>query len=191
MSDAPENKPAEPSSPPPAYTGAMAGIAKRHEEIRSESDLKLVVPGFEGRMKIQYRLLPEPEMDRLAQRIEDTARGQTGVTASLEVDAGMLVDMCDRIWIREPGAEDYQVLEDETGPVRFERRFAAIMKKAGAEIDDRRAKEVVLDFFSPRKNPDDPTSPRHQPQAMETHTNAILLWHRGEKESISRRLLGE
>jgi len=177
----------------PRYGGALAGIAKRHEEIRSEKTLELQVPGYEGKMKVGYRLLPEAEMDRLADRIDENTRGASGMTANLEVEADMLVAMCDRIYVREPEQENpaWQVLEDETGPVRFEARFAAILRQAGATVGDTRAKETVLDFFSPREDPTNPTSPRTQPQAIEAHTNALVLWHRGQKESISRRLLGE
>lgn len=196
MSDAPQTTPSADESMTkgaPRYGGALAGIAQRHEEIRSEKTLDLQIPGYEGKMKVRYRLLPEAEMDRLADRIDENTRGASGMTVSLEVEADMLVAMCDRVFVREPEQEDaaWQVLEDETGPVRFEGRFAAILKQAGATINDTRARETVLDFFSPREDPSNPTSPRTQPQAIEAHTNALVLWHRGQKESISRRLLGE
>ncbi len=177
----------------PRYGGALAGIAKRHEEIRGEKTLSLQVPGYEGKMQVRYRLLPEAEMDRLADRIDENTRGATGMSVSLETEADMLVAMCDRIEVRDPADESakWQVLEDEAGPVRFEGRFATILPQAGAKVGGARAKEIVLDFFSPREDPENPTSPRTQPQAIEAHTNALVLWHRGQKESISRRLLGE
>lgn len=182
----------EPSTPEAPFGSALAGIAKQHEKIRQEKDIDLQVTGYEGRMKVRYRLLPEAEMDRLASRIEQSTRGQSGMSVALETEAQMLVDMCDRILIRDPETgDDWQVLEDPTGPVRFEKRFAAILRQAGVKVNDARAREVALDFFSPRENHDDPMSPRTQPQAIEAHTNALVLWHRGERDRIGKQLLGE
>ncbi len=176
----------------PAFGSAIAGIAKQHEEIRSEKSISLQVPGYEGKMKVEYRLLPEPEMDRLANRIEESTRGKVGMSVALEAEAQMLVDMCDKIYVRDPEVGDeWEVLEDNAGPVRFEARFAEILSKAGVVVRDTRAREVVLDFFSPRADKANPTSPRTQPQAVEAHTNALILWHRGQRESIAQRLLGE
>jgi hypothetical protein len=175
----------------PQYGGALAGIAKRHEEIRAESHLTLFIPSYEGHMKVRYRLLPEVDMDKLGRRIEEAQRGE-GVAAALDVEADILVQMCDRIFVRDPEADEYQVLEDEKGPVRFESHLAAILSQAGVQFsDEQRAREIVQDLFSPRQDPSNPSSPRSHPQAMELHTNAILAWHRGQKESIDRRLLGE
>lgn len=181
------------SAPTPAANvlgGALAGIAKRNEEIRSEAHLDLQVPGYEGQMKVRYRLLPEAEMDRLGRRIEDVKRGE-GVVGAWKIEADSLVAMCDRIYVRAPGEDEYQVLEDGTGPVRFEGRFAQILGKAGVKVNGAKATEIVLDFFSPRAEPENPASPRLMPNAMETHTNAIFAWSRGERENISRKLLGE
>lgn len=177
----------------PRYGGALAGIARRHEKIRSEKHLDLFVPGFEGRMKVRYRLRSEAEMERLARRVEDVQHGDArGQAAVLEVTADVLVGLCDQIFVRSPeGDSDWEVLEDENGPVRFESRFAAILRETGLEVDDRRAREVVLDFFSPREDPSNPDSPRLQPGAVESHVEAINAWRDGEKDKISASLLGE
>lgn len=173
------------------YGGALAGIAKRQEEIRSQSHLTLVVPGYEGSMRVRYRLLPEAEMDSLGRRIEDAQRGE-GLGAALDLEADILIRMCDRILVRNPDTDTEQELADDKGPVRFEGRLADILSQAGVKFtNDRLARAVVLDLFCPREDPTDPTSLRTQPQAMELHTDAILKWHRGEKENIARRLLGE
>lgn len=174
----------------PLYGGALAGIAKRHEEIRADKTLDLFVPGYEGMMKVRYRLLPEAEMDRLGRRIEEVKRGE-GVAGAWKVEADSLVAMCDRILLREPPAEDYEVMEDEHGPIRFEGRFAQALEKAGVKVSGAKATEIVLDFFSPRSEPDNPSSPRLLPNAMDRHTGAIFKWSRGEKENIDRTLLGE
>jgi len=187
---------APPETPEPKadrqYGGALAGIAERHEKIRAEKHLDLQVPGYEGLIKLRYRLLPEKEMDRQAQRIEDAQRsGDRGSAASMEIDAQLLVAMCAQIYVRDPEVDDWVVLEDKDGPVRLESRFAQYLRQAGVKVNDVRARDVALDFFSPREDQDNPQSARVHPQAMEAHTNAIVLWHRGEKKSISRRLLGE
>lgn len=189
----PQAIPEPEESAEPRYGGALAGIARRHEKIRSEKHLDLQVPGFEGRIKVRYRLRPEAEMERLARKIEDVQRGEdSGPLALLYANADVLVALCDRIFVRDPdGDGDWESLEDKDGPVRFEARFAAIMAETGLKIDDRRAREVVLDFFSPLEDPDNPASPRQQPGATESHVSAITSWQDGEKERIPARLLGE
>lgn len=174
----------------PLYGGALAQIAKRHEEIRADKYLDLFVPGYENLMKVRYRLLPEAEMDRLGRRIEEV-KANEGVAGVWKVEAGSIVATCDRILVREAESDEYQVLEDENGPIKFEGRFAKLLESLGVKVSGAKATEIVLDFFSPREDPDNPSSPRQLPRAMERHTNAIFAWSRGEKEKISRDLLGE
>jgi hypothetical protein len=190
MSDEPQGSdtPETPATAP--YTGSLARIAKRHEEIRADSTLTLFVPGYEGMMKVRYRLLPEVDMDRLGQRIEEVKRGE-GVAGAWKVEADSLVAMCDQILVREEDSDGYEVLSDENGPIRFEGRFAQVLQKVGVTVNGAKATEIVLDFFSPRADPANPASPRLYPNAMERHTNAIFAWNRGEKEKIDRTLLGE
>jgi hypothetical protein len=185
-----DNGPEHEQATTPTFAGGLAEVAKRHEEIRSDKTLTLFVPGYEGLMKIQYRLLPEAEMDRLGRRIEEIKRGE-GVAGAWKVEADSLVAMCDRIYVREGESDSYQVLEDGSGPIRFEGRFAQALEKAGVKVSGAKATEIVLDFFSPREDPANPASPRLLPNAMERHTNAIFAWNRGEKEKIDRTLLGE
>lgn len=174
-----------PDTPPHGST--LAAIAKRHEEIRADKDLKLFIPGYEGLMQVQYRLLPEAEMDRLGKRIEEVKRGE-GVAGAWKVEADSLVATCDRILLRE--GDDYIPFEDENGPIRFGVAFQKALASVGIKVDGATATEIVLNFFSPRTDPSSPTSPRHYPNAMERHTNAIFAWNRGEKEKIPRDLLG-
>jgi hypothetical protein len=184
----PASEPAHKDDPTDLYSGALAEVAERHEEIRNEKSLELFVPGYENLIKVRYRLLPEVEMDRLGKRIEGV-KASEGVSGAWKIEADSLANMCDCILLRV--GEDYTVLDDGTGPVRFERRFAKILEKVGVKVDGEKATEIVVGFFSPRSDPDNPTSPRLHPNAMERHTNAILAWHRGEREKISRELLGE
>lgn len=184
-----------PSTPKPTdsssrYGGALAAVAKRHEEIRADKTKCLMVPGYEGIMKVQYRLLPEVEMDRLGKRIEEVKRSE-GVKGAWKVEADTLVQMCDRILMREPGQDEWTVLEDDNGPIRYEGRLAAVLGQAGVKVEGARATDIVLDFFSPREDPGNPSSARVYPNAMERHTNAIFQWNRGESEKIDRELLGE
>jgi hypothetical protein len=179
-----------PESSAPAFSGSLAEIAKRHEEIRAEKHLDLFVPGYEGLLKVRYRLLPEEDLDRLGKRIEEVKRGE-GIAGAWKIEADSLVAMCDRIYFRKAGTDEYEVLKDDKGPIRFERRFAKAMEDAGIKVNDGGiATEIVLDFFSPRADRDNPSSPRLMPNAMERHTDAIIRWSRGETERIDRELLG-
>lgn len=184
------DSPGAPTAEKALYRGTLAKIAQRHEEIRRDGTLDLFVPGYEGLMKIRYRLLPEPEMDRLGRKIEEVKRGE-GVAGIWKIEANTLARMCDRILLREDESEAYQVMEDGNGPIRFEGRFAKALEQAGVRVNGAQATEIVLDFFSPKVEPDNPSSPRKHPNAMERHTDAIFQWNRGEEEKISRDLLGE
>lgn len=170
--------------------GLLAGIAKRNRELRAENNLTLQVPGYDDLMRVRYKLLPEAEMDRLLQRNE-RIKDSEGIAGEWRIEAQILVTLCDCIYVRPSTDDEYQTLEDADGPIRFERRFADAMQSAGIKLSGERATEIVLDFFSPREDPTAPGSPRQFPSAMATHVAAISAWNRGEKESISRRLLGE
>lgn len=172
----------------PALNGALAKIGEQHKKLRARKTLDLNVPGYDGLMKVEYKLLGEPEMDALAKRLE--AVKDEGVTGSWEAEADTLVALCNRIHIRESTDDPWQVLEDENGPIRFGASFARALAGVGIEVSDTRARETVVDFFSPREDPSDKSSPRQYPNAMERHTNAIILWNRNQTELIARDLLG-
>jgi hypothetical protein len=171
-----------------ALSGAMAKIGEQHKKLRSQKTLALKVPGYEDLMQIRYRLLPETEMDGLAKRLE--AVKDEGVTGSWEAEAETLVKLCDRIEVRETPEDGWEVLQDENGPIRFGASFAKALEGVGVQVESARARETVVDFFSPREDPKDPSSPRQFPNAMERHTNAIILWNRNQTELIARDLLG-
>lgn len=177
-----------PNAPVNALSGALAKIGEQHKKLREQKTLDLNVPGYEGLIKVEYRLLPEAEMDRLGKRLE--AVKDEGVAGSWEAEADTLVALCNRIHIRENTDEPWQVLEDENGPIRFGASFAKSMEGAGIKVSSARARETVVDFFSPREDPSDSSSPRQFPNAMERHTNAIILWNRNQTELIARDLLG-
>lgn len=185
---APGEAPKAPEQPVNALTGALAKIGEQHKKLRAKKTLDLNVPGYDGLMKVEYKLLGEPEMDALAKRLE--AVKDEGVTGSWEAEADTLVALCNRIHVRENVEDPWQVLEDENGPIRFGVSFARAVAGVGIEVSDTRARETVVDFFSPREDPEDSSSPRQFPNAMERHTNAIILWNRNQTELIARDLLG-
>jgi len=185
---APSETPEAPSASGNALSGALARIGAQHEKLRAQKTLPLKVPGYEDLMQVRYRLLPEAEMDGLSKRLE--AVKDEGVTGAWEVEAETLVKLCDRIEIRETAEEKWEVLQDDNGPIRFGASFAKALESVGVHVASGRARETVIDFFSPREDPDDPSSPRQFPNAMERHTNAIILWNRNQTELIARDLLG-
>jgi hypothetical protein len=184
---------AEPTIETPAETeakapagGAIDAIRRRHEELRGNKNITLQIPGYQNCAQVRYQLLAGSEMDRLGKRIADAQRGDNFDT-KLELEADVLVALCDRIYMRLDTDSKWEVQEDTKGPLRFEHRLA---EKLGWS-DLGRAREVVLEIFSPRTDPSNPSSPRSHPNAMEVHTDAIMAWHRGEEDAVSPRLLGE
>lgn len=169
--------------------GALAAIAGRYQELEKQNTLQLFIPGYEGLMQVRYHLLPEAQMDRIVKQRQDI-KG-TGISAEWELEAQTLVDLCDAILLREPETDEYIELSDENGPIKFEGRFAEVLAKVGVKVTGARAREIVLDFFSPRTDPVNPGSPRRFPNAMDRHVTAIFAWYRGEKDRIDRTLLGE
>lgn len=185
---APTEAPEAASTPTNALSGALAKIGEQHKKLRDQKTLDLQIPGYEGLMKVRYRLLPEAEMDRLSKRLE--AVKDEGVIGSWEAEADTIVALCDRIYLRENTDDEWQVLQDDNGPIRFGASFAQALEAVGIQVGSGRARESVIDFFSPRADPSDPTSARQFPNAMERHTNAIILWNRNQTELIARDLLG-
>ncbi|HUB99096.1 MAG TPA: hypothetical protein VMS11_04665, partial [Solirubrobacterales bacterium] len=152
------------STQPPAPSGVFAQIAKRHEEIRADKSLELWIPGYEGMIKVRYRLLHDQEMDDLAQRA-NKVKPSEGIAGDRKASANALVRMCDQIIYRED--ESDQVLKDDKGPVRFDRRFAQMMEqKAGMQLSGETATEILIDFFSPLSDPENPSSQRTFPNAV-------------------------
>lgn len=169
--------------------GGLAAIAKRHEELEKQNTLTLFIPGYEGLMKVRYHLLAAAQMDRIAEQRRDM-KG-TGISGEWELEAQTLVDLCDAVLLCDPETDRYIELTDDNGPIRFETRFADVLARAGVKVSGARAREIVLDFFSPRTKEDDPSSPRRFPNAMDRHVTAIFAWYRGERDRIDRTLLGE
>lgn len=186
--DAAETPPVPVSAPVNPLSGALAKIAAKHNELRKKTTLELLVPGYDGLMRVVYRLLAETEMDRLGKRLE--AVKDQGVAGSWEAEADTIVALCHQIQMRESTDDDWEVLQDDNGPIRFGASFAKALGDVGVKVSDTRARETVIDFFSPREDPDDPTSPRQAPNAMERHTDAIILWNRNQTDRIARDLLG-
>jgi hypothetical protein len=169
--------------------GGLSAIARRYEELEKQNTLTLFIPGYEGLMQVRYHLLPPAQMDRIADQRRDI-KG-TGISGEWELEAQTLVDLCDVVLLRDPETDEYIELRDDNGPIRFESRFAEVLGRTGVKVNGARNREIVLDFFSPKTKPDDPSSPRRFPTAMDRHVTAIFAWYRGERDKIDRTLLGE
>lgn len=184
MSEDNQNPPVDVTSPETERRdSAIAAIRKRREEIIDKGTLDLLVPNYDGNLKVRYRDLNDKEHDALANKLE-RAKTQGDPEAEREAIAGILVAHCDRIYVREPESESWLVLEDDDGPLRFERRLVAIL---GLEGTLQKAKEVVLEVFSPKKD----ENLRCQPDAIAPHMNAIFAWRQGRVNEINGALLGE
>lgn len=163
------------------YGSALAAIRKRREEIIKEGGhLDLLVPGYQGNLKVRYRDLSDPEHDELAKRFE-RARNRDDTAGERESGADILIKHCERIYVREPGAEKFEVLEESGDPFRFDKRLAPLLG-----LESETAREVVLDVFSPSEGPR-----RRHPDAIAPHIEAIFAWRQGREEEIDKRLLGE
>lgn len=171
-------------------SGVFAEIARRNEEIRSDKSLDLWIPGYEGMIKVRYRLLGDTEMDELVERASKVKPGDDGgVAADRRFLADGLVRMCECIIVREDGTD--LTLEDDKGPVRFDRRFAALIEeRTGIQVDGETATEIMENFFCPLTEPDNPASPRAFPNAIARHNSAVISWYQGERDSIEAELLG-
>ena|SRR4249920_2725535 len=163
------------------YGGAIAAIRRRREDIiREGGHLNLLVPSYDGNLKIRYRDLSDAEHDELAKRFE-RAKSREDAKGQRESGADMLIKHCERIFVRDSSEDEFQVLEENGDPFRFDKRLAPLL---GLESES--AREVVLDLFSPS----DGTRRRH-PDAIAPHIEAIFSWRQGREEEIDRRLLGE
>lgn len=163
------------------YGSALAAIRKRRDEIIKEGGhLDLLVPGYEGNLKVRYRDLSDAEHDELAKRFE-RARKRDDTAGERESGADILIKHCERIYVREPGADEFVELEENGDPFRFDKRLAPLLG-LGSET----AREVVLDVFSPSNGPR-----RRHPDAIAPHIEAIFAWRQGREEEIDKRLLGE
>ena len=171
-----------------APSGVFAQIARRNEEIRSDKSLDLWIPGYEGMIKVRYRLLGDAEMDELVERA-GKVKPDGGVAADRRFLADGLVRMCDCIIVREGDTD--MTLKDDKGPVRFDRRFAALIEgRTGIQVDGETATEIMENFFCPLTDADNPASPRAFPNAIARHNTAVISWYQGERDAIEAELLG-
>lgn len=160
---------------------AIAAIRKRREEIIGKGHIDLLVPGYEGNLKVRYRDLSDKEHDQLAKQFE-RAKHRDDMEGEREAIANLLIAHCDRIFVREPDTDEFMLLEENNDPLKFERRLAALLG-----LSAERAREVVLDVFSPRKD----ENRRCQPDAIAPHMEAIFAWRQGREDEINQALLGE
>jgi hypothetical protein len=169
------------TNPEPAFSGALAAVKRRRKEIiELEGHLDLLVPAYEGTLKVRYRDLSDPEHDELAKKFEQARRVDTK-KADREQGADILIKHCERIYVRE-GDGDWQLLEENNDPYRFDKRLGGLL-----ELESNTAREVVLDVFSPV---DDKGKRRH-PDAIGQHVESIFAWRAGRRDDIDRQLLGE
>jgi hypothetical protein len=163
--------------------GAIAAIKKRRQEIISKGgNLELLVPGYDGNLKVSYRDLSDAEHDQLAKKLEK-ARNNEDTAAERDTGADILIKHADKIYVRETDESPWLLLEDKNGPFRFERRLGDVLG-----LDAKTARETVLDVFSP---PADDGTKRRNPDSIVPHINAIFAWRQGRQDDIDRALLGE
>jgi hypothetical protein len=165
-------------------TGALSKIRQRRAEIIKEGgNLELLVPDYDDNLKISYRDLSDAEHDKFAKRLE-RARNNDDTKAERDSGADILIQHCDRIYVREDEDSPWLLLEDQkAGPLRFGKRTAELLGLAANT-----ARETVLDVFSP---PAEDGTIRRNPDAIVPHINAIFAWRQGRQEDIDRALLGE
>jgi hypothetical protein len=162
---------------------AVAAVRKRRDQIRAKGYKDLLVPNYEGNLKIRYQDLNDKQHDQLAERYR-RASERDDAEGEREAIANILIAHCERIFVREPGEEEWLLLENEHGPLRFDRYLAEALG-----LDAATAVEVVLEVFSPKKEGD--KERRCQPDAIAPHMEAIFAWRQGQEDRISSSLLGE
>lgn len=165
----------------PAFGSALAAIRNRREEIITKGGhLDLLVPDYEGNLKVRYRDLSDAEHDEMAKRFQK-ARRRDDTQGERESGADILIKHCERIFVREPDQEEFVELEEGGDPFRFDKRLGSLLGLPGET-----AREVVLDVFSPSDG-----RRRRNPDAIAPHIEAIFAWRQGRSEEIDRSLLGE
>lgn len=174
-------EPETPAANEPAFGSALAAIKRRREEIITKGGhLDLLVPDYEGNLKVRYRDLSDVEHDEMAKRFQ-SARRRDDTQGERESGADILIKHCERIFVREPGQEKFVELEEDGDPFRFDKRLGNLLGLAGES-----AREVVLDVFSPSDG-----TRRRNPDAIAPHIESIFAWRQGRADEIDRSLLGE
>jgi hypothetical protein len=160
--------------------GAMETIRHKRNKIIAKDHLELLVPGYEGTLKVKYRALSDGQHDEAAKRVR-RAEEREDVEGRRESMADVLILHCDRIYVRESDDAPFQELEQHGEPLKFESRLASLLDVG---VDTARA--VVLEVFSPKED-----GRRRQPDAIALHVNAIFSWREGRENEIDEALLGE
>ena len=162
---------------------ALAAVRERRDAIRGKGYIDLLVPGYKGDLKVRYQDLNDKQHDQLAERYR-RASERDDAEGEREAIANILIAHCERIFVREPGAEDWLLLQNENGPIRFDRYLAEAL---GLGAD--KSVEVVLEVFSPQKEGE--KERRCQPDAIAPHMEAIFAWRQGQEDRINAALVGE
>lgn len=162
---------------------ALDGIRKQRSAMIGKDYLDLLVPGYEGNLKIRYRNLSDEEHDQLTKAVE-RANEKEDTAGERRATANVLVKHHDMIFVRESGDEEFILLEEGDGPIRFGREIVRVLGLSDT-VDT--ATMAVIETFSPI----DEKGRRTQPDAMATHMQAIVAWRQGRMEDINKAVLGE
>lgn len=145
-------------------------IRAERDELKTETTLDLVVPGYEM-IGVRYRGIPARELDQFAKRLSKSKEGMRTAT-------DVLIRCCDSILVRPNGDDALEPLEDDQGDyLKFDQRLADFL---GIEASS--AREIVTQLFSPDGV---------QTLATFEHANAVMEWMQGKGAKIDPGLLGE
>jgi hypothetical protein len=145
-------------------------IRAERDELKTETKLDLVVPGYEM-IGVRYRGIPSRELDAFAKSLSKSKEG-------MRTAADVLIRCCESILVRPHGDDALEPLEDDQGDcLKFDQRLADFLG-----IEAATAREIVIQLFSPDGV---------QTLAAFEHANAVMEWMQGKGSQIDPSLLGE
>ena len=145
-------------------------IRAERDELKTETTLDLVVPGYEM-IGVRYRGIPSRELDQFAKRLSKSKEG-------MRAAADVLIHCCDSILVRMSTDDELEPLEDDQGDcLKFDQRLADFL-----DIKADTARDIVTQLFSPDGV---------QTLAAFEHANAVMEWMQGKGSQIDPSLLGK
>lgn len=155
---------------------------KRRQE--RERTLFLDVPGWDGDMICEYRVVPPEELRRIAERTMRRARNGHGGDSTNDID--VIVAASVGLYMRDPETRERVAIDDEYGHVGYDR----IAKMLGKDDELRSNADAVRYLMSER---DEDGGWVENNMAISLHANAIGRWMRDpSKRGVDLdELLGE
>jgi hypothetical protein len=146
-------------------------VRAQREELRGETTIDLVVPGYDGLLGVRYDAIPSQEAEKLLNGLN--RRGKD----SLNLAANVLIRCCKSILVKE--TDEFEELTTEAGAaVRFDKHLAEYLDLDAVET----VVEIVIATFSPERNRD---------LAVLEAAAAVLGWMQGNENEINEALLGK